>query len=116
MSRGRLQFRNPAEAIAAAKCWLYTWTSRTGPGLLRLDGEAIHETTCSFCEYPRDMLVSAIEEFNTWSAIDSEEEDAPIRLEVEQFLALPAAEQFRLVKKAQATEVVTDEEPWWSAG
>ena len=113
MNRGRLQFRNPAEAVAAAKCWLNTWTSRSGPGLLRLEGEMIHGDACAFCEYPRDMLIAAIEEFNTWAALDQEE--APLRLEVEQYLALPAAEQLRLVKKAQATEVVTDDrEPWWS--
>jgi hypothetical protein len=115
MSRGRLQFRNPAEAVAAAKCWLNTFTSLSGPGMLRLEGEMIHPDDCAFCSYPRDMLIAAIEEFNGWAALDQEE--APIRLEVEQFLALPAAEQLRLVKKAQAAEVPIDEEkePWWSA-
>ena len=116
MSRGRLEFRNPAEAVAAAKCWLYTWTSRSGPGLLRLEGELIHDEACSYCEYPRDMLIVAIEEFNTWAAIDADE--APLRLEVEQFLALPAVEQQRLVKKAQKTEVKPveegEEDIWWS--
>lgn len=117
--RGKFLLRNPADAIAAAKCWLATWAGRA-PGVG--DVESFHPTECSFCELPRDLLVQALEEFKNWAHIsDDIDEGTPLRLEMETWLALPDAEQRRQVERsagrmelppppAQAKE----REPYWT--
>lgn len=120
--RGKITIRNPAEAIAMAKCWLNTWVTRAkaakidlGVGLNSL---ALHPAPCVYCKEPRDLLIQTLEDFKEWSGIsnDSFTKD-PFRLEIEQWLTLPAEEQERLVRKAQAgkPEEVPSVEPWWSA-
>ena len=113
--RGRYVIRNPAEAVAIAKCWLAFWATRGGgTGLPPLD--SYHPAKCAYCEQPRDLLIRALEEFRDWSFISAYEDDeTPLRLEIEQFLALPTHEQNRLVEKAQTKEVDTgDDSPWWT--
>ena len=117
--RGRYVIRNPAEAVAAAKCWLATW-SKAGGGANLPPVDSYHPDKCVYCEQPRDFLIRVLEEFRDWSFISSYVDDeTPLRLEVEQFLALPTHEQDRLVKKAQSTEArlvneQPEEDPWWN--
>lgn len=113
--RGRYVIRNPAEAVAIAKCWLAFWSSKGGgSNLPPLD--SYHPGTCQFCDKPRDLLIRALEEFRDWSFISAyEDNETPLRLEIEQFLALPTHEQNRLVAKAQKEEVDTGgDTPWWT--
>lgn len=102
-----------------AKCWLATWTRRAGNvGLPSVD--SFHATKCSYCDEPRDFLIQMLEEFRDWSFISTDlTDDQPLRLEIEQFLAMPTAEQLRLVEKAQGkisapSEVVSKVSNWWS--
>ena len=117
--RGRIQVRNPAEAIAMAKCWLATWAGRTKIG--GLDMSTIHVAPCAYCEEPRDFLIRAVEEFSEWGQLITDDEEAPMKLEIEQWLMLPASEQERLVTKAAKSgtitapvEVVERVKDWWN--
>lgn len=114
--RGRLVIRNPAEAVAISKCWLATWARRAGEvGLPPTD--SYHPATCAYCELPRDFLIRALEEFAAWANIDKVEDlDSPLRLEVEQFLAMPKTEQERLVAKAAGNGrmEIPPKDAWWT--
>ncbi len=120
--RGRIQVRNPAEAIAMAKCWLASFAGRSSIGGLVVN-DAVHVAPCAYCEEPRDFLIRAVEEFVDWGHLIHEDEEAPPRLEIEQWLMLPAVEQQRLVQKAQKSgtiaapvEVTESVKDWWNQG
>jgi len=93
-----------------AKCWLATWVQRAGPvGLPPVD--SFHPAVCAYCGEPRDLLIKMLEEYRDWAGISKD--DAPLRLEIESWLTLPAIEQERLVRKAQLDEPVEDRRSPW---
>lgn len=114
--RGKVTVRNPAEAVAIAKCWLATWAPGT-PGVPAVD--TFHPKVCDWCDYPRDLLIQTLEEFSDWAGLFKEE--PALRLEIESYETLPADEQHRLVLKAQGyLEEAADKlfekkvKDWWS--
>lgn len=101
--RGRVQvLRDPATAIAAAKCFLSRTQNRLSLG-------AFHSEECDFCETSLDVLIRALEEFGTWSGISYRETRYdPLnpalrawRPEIESFAQLPREEQLKMVEVAQ---------------
>jgi len=105
MTEGRSKvpvIRDPAFAVAVAKCWLARTQSPYGLS-------AFHEEDCGFCEMPLNTLIHSLEEFGVWSGISwrsdrfdpSNPTVMPWRDEVERFARLPPADQLALVKKAQ---------------
>lgn len=102
MSRGRVSvIRDPAIAVAAAKCHLARW--KMGQ-VLGIATNAFHPEECGFCDYPADRLAEAITEFANWAGLyqtKKSDEPLPVRDDVERFLMLPREEQHRLVEKAQ---------------
>lgn len=93
--RGRSVIRDPATAIAAAKCWL---ARRGGGGVLRTD--SFHPAECSMCEMDADGLIEAVTEFVEWAGISSDEE-RPLRAEIEAFLTISEEAQRRQVGRMQ---------------
>jgi hypothetical protein len=104
-SRGRVSaIRDPAIAVAAAKCWLARWNGGRGARVAGLNMTTFHPEECGFCEYPVDRLMASIEHFVAWSGLDEDVlpgDPMPLRDQVESFLSLPRQEQARLVTKAQ---------------
>lgn len=105
MSRGRVSvIRDPAIAVAAAKCWLARWHKGGGAKMVGVPVNSFHPADCGFCEYPTDRLIAAVSEFREWAGLEPPEfMDQPIAVRdtVETFLGLPSHEQKRLVMKAQ---------------
>jgi len=99
--RGRAQVRDPAQAIAMAKCWLATWTRRAGPLAGLPPTDSFHPSKCGFCDMPRDLLIQMLEEFQSWASISSYDDTTALRLEVEAWETIPASEQAIKVKRAQ---------------
>ena len=101
MSRGRETpaptIRDPAIAVAAAKCWLARWGN--------LDGVPVgsyHPREYGFCEYPEKRLIDAVAGFIAWADPPAEMgEPVALQSSVEAFLALSRQEQSVLVQKAQ---------------
>lgn len=87
-----------------AKCWLATWTSRVeaGGGSYGLPAtSSFHPEQCGFCDMPRDLLVQALEEFQSWSQISSYDEEQPVHFEIEAWNTLSPAQQDIKVRQAQ---------------
>lgn len=106
MSRGVAAVRDPAVAIAGAKCWLARWNGGEGARAAGLQVASFHPRPCEFCQVSTDGLIRMIEEFLVWSGITpperfTDETITPLRAEVEGFLTLPTEEQERLVAEAQ---------------
>lgn len=103
--RGRANVRDPAQAIAMAKCWLATWTKRVeagGTSVMPLPPtNSFHPAACGYCELPRDLVIQMLEEFQSWANISTYEKDVPLRLEIEAWETLPATEQQLKVRRAQ---------------
>jgi hypothetical protein len=106
--------RDPADAAAAAKCWLHRRMGRLGAIAPH------HPEPCAWCEFDPDYLVGKIAEFNTWAGFDNIDRFdvgdpfvRPIRSDVENFMQLPVDEQAHLVRVAQGyeTPVVILDEP-----
>lgn len=93
----RAAIRDPAVAIAVAKCWLASEYGRSLPGI---PVTAFHPEECPFCEFDRDGMMEALEEFVAWSGISSDEE-TPLRLQIESWMTLPAEVQRQHVQRAQ---------------
>lgn len=91
---GRSVIRDPAVAIAAAKCWL----AGRGGGLLPVD--SFHPTECTFCDFDRDGIIEAVTEFAAWAGISTDEE-TPLRAEIEAFLTISLEAQTRQVDRAR---------------
>jgi len=104
VSRGSISvIRNPAIAVAMAKCWLADWKAT-------IPAANFHPDTCAYCDTPRDLLMKQLEEFRDWAGISVIElEESPLRMEIEQWETMPVAEQTRLIQKAFALPV--EEEP-----
>ena len=96
MSRGK-EVRDPAVAIAMARCWLASWSSRS---LIGLDINEFHPDNCGFCEIPRETIMEMLEEFADWSNISSYDESVPLRAEIEAWETLPREEQKTMVERA----------------
>jgi hypothetical protein len=98
--RGRSVIRDPAVAIAASKCWLASMMNKAGalPGVPPLD--SFHPAECTFCDFDRDGIIQALEEFAAWAGI-SKDEETPMRAEIERFLTLPGYQQSAFVRRAQ---------------
>lgn len=103
MSRGRVSvIRDPAIAVAAAKCHLARWHDMKG-----ILPNGFHPEDCGFCDYPADRLAEAVVEFSNWAGLHqtkTSDETVAVRVDVERFLSLPREEQSRLVLKAQGYE------------
>jgi hypothetical protein len=98
VSRGQLQVRDPAEAVAMAKCWLATWAR--GSGLWGLpDVNSFHPSTCGYCEMDRPALMKMVTEFVEWSGVSSYDESVPLRLEIEAWETVGSDEQKRRVEQ-----------------
>lgn len=107
MSRERESFiRDPAVAIAAAKCLL----ARQFPPGTGLKLSAFHPEECAFEEMETPYLMSKVLEFNTWAGMyeaSNYEYDpdkppmAELQPRIEAWNRLPDAEQTRLVREAQ---------------
>ncbi len=104
--RGRATVRNPAEAIAMAKCWLASWGG--SETFLNLNQDSFHPAECGYCEVPNEVKVKVVAEFIDWSGT-SAYEPRPLRLEIESWETLPHEEQARLVAKAAG--LIEEDEP-----
>lgn len=91
----RSVIRDPAVAVAAAKCWL---ASRGGGGLLPVD--SFHPKECTFCEFDRDGIIEAVTEFVAWAGIATDEE-RPLRGAVEAFMTINPEAQSRQVDRVR---------------
>lgn len=104
MNRGRVSvIRDPAIAVAAAKCHLARW--RDMKTILGISANSFHPAECGFCDYPADRLAEAVVEFSEWAGLyqtKASDDTLPVRDQVESFLMLPRHEQLRLVEKAQS--------------
>jgi len=101
--RGRIPvIRDPANAAAAAKCWLGRTKGPLGLG-------AFHPEECDFCHEEPAILIRALHEFADWSGLNwrSERYDpaAPnwtqLRPEIAEFTRLPREQQAKLVGQSQ---------------
>jgi hypothetical protein len=106
MSRGRVPepLRDPAFAVAAAKCLGARWYGGRGTEAAGVAVSWSHPEECGFCDFPVGQLIEAIDEFFTWAGLEPEHyfgETRPTRAAVEAFLTLPKEEQTRIVRKAQ---------------
>lgn len=107
MSRGKVEVRDPAAAIAMAKCWLSTWTRRMeagGNSSMPWKTSDFHPDACVFCDEPRDLLIQMLEEFQAWSQISETDvpgEERPLKLEIEAWETLPSTEQTLRVRRVQ---------------
>ena len=90
--------RDPAVAIAVAKCWLASKYGASPPDIPAVT--VFHPEECPFCDFERDGMMEALEEFVAWSGISSDEE-TPLRLQIESWLTLPSEVQEQHVKRAQ---------------
>lgn len=99
--RGRVSLiRDPAYAVAAAKCWLSRTRQKFG---------AHHPEECSMCDIPAGDLIASLTEFATWSGLNYRENTydpydpvtTELREEVERWVRLPQREQRARVMKAQ---------------
>lgn len=98
--------RDPAAAIAAAKCWLARWNDGAGARFAGLQVATFHPRACDYCSAPPEALIDLIENFLVWSGIQpperfTDEGLTPLRADVEGFLTLPQEEQEKLVQEAQ---------------
>jgi len=99
--RGRVTVRDPAQAIAMAKCWLASWMP-AGPAAFGLpETNSFHPQVCGFCEVPRDLLIQMLEEFQHWSQISTYDDEVGLRAEIEAWETLTAAQQDIKVRMAQ---------------
>jgi hypothetical protein len=114
VSRGRVSvIRDPAIAVAAAKCWMARWNGGRSAKMVGLTVNSFHPAECGFCDFPAERLIEAVDEFNTWAGLKPPRfigESSAVRDTVETFLSLPVHEQKRLVGKAQGYEVEGDNE------
>ena len=112
--RGSLSaVRDPAMAVAMAKCWLASWTSRAKAANVRTGlppVDSFHGYECGFCDVPRDIIIRQLEEFTTWSGISSYDEDIPLRAEIESWEMVHSDEQKRRVLKASGLSI--EKSPW----
>jgi hypothetical protein len=107
VSRGKpAVIRDPAVAIAAAKCWMARWQGKRSFSSIAAmpDLNKAHPDECGFCEYPPDYLMQALEEFVEWAGFKSSDtnlELAQVRTEIEAFTTLPPEMQAEAVRRAQ---------------
>lgn len=108
MSRGQIStIRDPAFAVAAAKCWLARWNQGAGAKAAGLKVSGFHPEECVFCDFPTDKLGELVAEFSDWAGMTpttAHGVELPVRPAMEQFYMLPREEQGRLVRKAQGYE------------
>jgi hypothetical protein len=109
VSRGRVSvIRDPAIAVAAAKCWLARWHKGAGAKMVGVPVNSFHPVDCGFCDYPTDRLIVAVTEFGEWAGLQPQvfmDQPVAVRDTVETFLGLPSHEQKRLVRKAQGYDL-----------
>lgn len=98
-TRGKIEIHDPAQAIAAAKCWMSRWGHTTLAGSVSVD--SFHPTNCRFCQINADYLITAIDEFLDWSNLRADTRSVHYEESVEKFLMLSNAEQSEAVRAAQ---------------
>lgn len=99
--RGRMTVRDPAMAIAMAKCWLASWMPPGAEAFGLPPESSFHPDACGFCDMPRDLLVQMLEEFQTWSLISVYDDEVPLRAEIEAWQTLSPEQQNFKVRQAQ---------------
>jgi hypothetical protein len=93
--------RDPAQAIAMAKCWLASWMPPEPAAFGLPPTGSFHPDACGFCDMPRDLLIRVLEEFQTWSEISSYDDEVPLKAEIEAWQTLSPAQQDIKVRHAQ---------------
>lgn len=100
------ELRDPAQAVAAAKCVVARDLGKESLG--RLTPRFFHPSECSYCGLETEALRDAVAEFNGWAGlnpptrIDPMYPDLhPIKPGVESFMLLPREEQAARVQRAQ---------------